>query len=164
MTPMIPYGKQNISKEDIDSVLSILKSDWITQGPNVQKFEKAIADKLGSTYCVAANSATSCLHLACGALGVKKGDRVWTSPNSFVASANAALFCGAEVDFVDIDPITYNLSCEKLEEKLLNASKENLLPKVVIPVHFGGQSCDMERIYNLSLNIILRLLRMLLIP
>ena len=147
---MIPYGKQNISKEDIDSVLSILKSDWITQGPHVKKFEEAIANKLGSNYCIAANSATSCLHLACEALGVKKGDRVWTSPNSFVASANAALFCGAEIDFVDIDPVTYNLSCEKLEEKLLNASKEDLLPKVVIPVHFGGQSCDMERIYNLS--------------
>ena len=151
MTVMIPYGKQNISKEDIDSVVKILKSDWITQGPCVESFEEAISQKVGSKYCISANSATSCLHLACKALDLKRGERVWTSPNSFVASANAALFCGADIDFVDIDPITYNMCCDKLEEKLIKASKNNLLPKILIPVHFGGQSCDMERIYNLSL-------------
>ena len=115
---MIPYGRQEISKDDIKSVIKTLKSDWLTQGPNVQKFEDLVAEKVGSNFAVACNSATSALHLACKSLNLKKGDIVWTSPNSFVASANAAIYCGAKVDFVDIDPLTYNLSIEKLEKNL----------------------------------------------
>ena len=114
---MIPYGRQEISNDDIKSVIKILKSDWLTQGPNVQKFEDLVAERVGSNFAVACNSATSALHLACKSLNLKKGDIVWTSPNSFVASANAAIYCGAKVDFVDIDPLTYNLSIEKLEKK-----------------------------------------------
>ena len=148
---MIPYGRQSISDEDIEYVIEALKSDWLTQGPKVKDFENELLKKIGCKYAVTANSATSCLHLACQALNLKKGDWVWTSPNSFVASANAALYCSAKVDFVDIDPKTYNLCCKKLESKLLLAKKENLLPKVVIPVHFAGQSCDMKRLYELSL-------------
>ena len=147
---MIPYGRQEISKDDIKSVLKILKSDWLTQGPNVQMFEDLVAERVGADFAVACNSATSALHLACKSLDLKKGDIVWTSPNSFVASANAAIYCGAKVDFVDIDPHTYNLSIEKLEKKLIYAKKKNCLPKIIIPVHFAGQSCDMRRIHKLS--------------
>ena len=136
---MIPYGRQSISDEDINSVLEALKSDWLTQGPKVEKFEKEIVKKIGCNFAIAANSATSCLHLACKSLDLKKDEWVWTSPNSFVASANAALFCGAKVDFVDIDPNTYNICCDKLENKLKLAEEKNILPKVVIPVHFAGQ-------------------------
>lgn len=143
---MIPYGRQNINEDDLNSVISVLKSDFLTQGPAVPSFEKSVSDYVGSKYAYAVNSATSGLHLACIALGVGPGDRVWTSPISFVASANCALYCGASVDFVDIDPITYNLSADRLEEKLIAAEKNGLLPKVVIPVHLAGQSCDMERI------------------
>ena len=147
---MIPYGRQEISKDDIQSVIQTLKSDWLTQGPNVQNFEGLVAESVRSNFAVAFNSATSALHIACKSLNLKKGDIVWTSPNSFVASANAAIYCGAKVDFVDIDPLTYNLSIEKLEKKLIYAKKKNCLPKIIIPVHFAGQSCDMKSIYNLS--------------
>lgn len=147
---MIPYGKQDISQSDIDAVIEVLKSDFITQGPKIPAFEKSLMDYTGAKHALAVNSATSALHIACLALDVGKGDIVWTSPVTFVASANCALYCGAEVDFVDIDAKTYNISVEALEEKLIVAKKQNKLPKVVIPVHLSGQSCDMETIKNLS--------------
>ncbi|KGG12987.1 MULTISPECIES: UDP-4-amino-4,6-dideoxy-N-acetyl-beta-L-altrosamine transaminase [Prochlorococcus] len=147
---MIPYGRQNISDDDINEVINVLKSDYLTQGPSVNKFENDVRQYVGSKYAIAANSATSCLHLGCKALGLGKGDWLWTSPNSFVASANAALYCGAKVDFVDIDEDTYNISIAKLEKKLVDAKRKNNLPKVIMPVHFAGQSCDMYKIYKLS--------------
>tara|TARA_B100000787_G_scaffold145983_1_gene116405 strand:- start:27247 stop:28404 length:1158 start_codon:yes stop_codon:yes gene_type:complete len=147
---MIPYGRQDISKEDIAEVVETLKSDFLTQGPKTPLFEKIVADYCGSKYGIAANSATSALHIACLALGLTKGDRLWTSPNSFVASANCGLYCGAKIDFVDIDPLTYNLSTEALEKKLIQAKQDNKLPKIVIPVHFAGQSCDMQKIHSLG--------------
>ena len=147
---MIPYGKQDINQTDIDSVVDVLRSDFITQGPKVQLFEKAVAKYCVAKYGVAVNSATSALHIACLALGLTKGDYLWTSPNSFVASANCGLYCGAKVDFVDIDPKTYNLSPTELEKKLIDAKRLNKLPKVVIPVHFAGQSCNMKKIFALS--------------
>lgn len=147
---MIPYGRQDISNDDIDSVVQVLKSDWLTQGPIVPKFETQIANAVGSNNAVAVNSATSALHIACLALGLAPGDILWTSPNTFVASANCAIYCGAKVDFVDIDPLTYNLSLDKLKEKLENAEKTNTLPKILIPVHFAGQSCEMKEIHSLS--------------
>jgi UDP-4-amino-4,6-dideoxy-N-acetyl-beta-L-altrosamine transaminase len=147
---MIPYGKQDISQSDIDSVVSVLQSDFLTQGPQIPLFEKTVAGYCGAEYGVAVNSATSALHIACLALRLGKGDYLWTSPNSFVASANCGLYCGACVDFVDIDPKTYNLSAEELEKKLIQAKKDNKLPKIVIPVHFSGQSCDMKKIHQLS--------------
>lgn len=146
----IPYGRQDITLADIDAVVEVLRSDWLTQGPAVPRFEQAVAEYTGAGHGVAANSATSALHIACLALGVGPGDRVWTSPNTFVASANCAIFCGAQVDFVDIDPLTYNLSVKHLAEKLEIAKAANLLPKVVIPVHFAGQPCDMAAIHALS--------------
>src|SRR3970040_2166395 len=136
MTAMIPYGRQDISAADIQAVVDVLRSDFLTQGPVVPAFEKAVADRCGARHALAFNSATSALHVACLALGVGPGDRVWTSPNTFVASANCARYCGAEVDFVDIDPVTYNLSPQRLAEKLEQAGKAGKLPKVVIPVHF----------------------------
>jgi len=148
---MIPYGRQDINQSDIDAVVSVLRSEFLTQGPIVPAFEKAVADHCGAKYGVAVNSATSALHIACLALGVGKGDIVWTTPITFVASANCALYCGATVDFVDIDPQTYNLSLERLREKLVLAERAGKVPKVVIPVHLSGQSCDMEGIYDLSL-------------
>lgn len=147
---MIPYGKQNINQADIDSVVEVLKSDFLTQGPVIPRFEKAVSDYVGVKYAFAVNSATSGLHIACMALGLKEGDIVWTSPISFVASANCAKYCGADVDFVDIDPVTYNLSVDRLHEKLIEAEKVGKLPKIVIPVHLAGQSCDMESIMKLS--------------
>jgi UDP-4-amino-4,6-dideoxy-N-acetyl-beta-L-altrosamine transaminase len=147
---MIPYGRQNINQADIDAVVEVLRSDFLTQGPMVPAFEEAIATKVGAKHAVAVNSATSALHIACLALGVGKGDAVWTSPITFVAGANCALYCGATVDFVDIDPCTYNLSVERLAEKLALAKKTGTLPKVVIPVHLCGQSCDMAGIHDLS--------------
>lgn len=147
---MIPYGRQEITQSDIDEVVSVLKSDFITQGPQVPAFERMIAEKVGAKYAVASSSATSALHLACRALNVQVGDVVWTSPITFVASANCALYCGAEVDFVDIDRSTCNMCVSTLELKLEKAKKIGRLPKVVIPVHFGGQSCDMARIKQLS--------------
>ena len=147
---MIPYGKQDINQADIDSVVNVLQSDFLTQGPQVPLFEKTVSDYCGAGYGVAVNSATSALHIACLALDLGKGDWLWTSPNSFVASANCGLYCGAKVDFVDIDPLTYNLSTEELEIKLIKAKKGNKLPKILIPVHFAGQSCNMKKIHSLG--------------
>jgi len=147
---MIPYGKQDINQADIDSVVNVLQSDFLTQGPQAPLFEKTVSDYCGAEYGVAVNSATSALHIACLALDLGKGDWLWTSPNSFVASANCGLYCGARIDFVDIDPQTYNLSDEELEKKLIQARQDDNLPKIVIPVHFSGQSCDMKRIHSLS--------------
>jgi UDP-4-amino-4,6-dideoxy-N-acetyl-beta-L-altrosamine transaminase len=146
----IPYGRQDITQSDLDIVMETLQSDWITQGPMVQKFEKKLADYTGAKYVSAMNSATSALHVACLSLGVSEGDYVWTTPITFVASANCALYCGAKVDFVDINEKTYNLDPNKLKEKLEVAKKENRLPKVVIPVHLTGQSCEMDKIKELS--------------
>ncbi len=147
---MIPYGKQDISQADIDVVVDVLKSNYLTQGPQVPLFEQAVASYCGAEYGVAVNSATSALHIACLALGLGEGDWLWTSPNTFVASANCALYCGAQVDFVDINPHTYNMSVVALEHKLQQAKLNNKLPKIVIPVHFAGQSCEMQDIYALS--------------
>lgn len=147
---MIPYGRQDISQEDINAVIDVLKSDYLTQGPVVPAFEKAVSDYCEAKHAFAVNSATSALHIACLALGVSKGDLVWTSPITFVASANCALYCGADVDFVDIDPATYNMSVEVLEDKLIKADKLGRLPKVIIPVHLAGQSCEMDKISSLS--------------
>lgn len=150
MTVMIPYGRQDISEEDIQSVVEVLRSDVLTQGPAVPAFEKSITDYCGAKHAVAVNSATSALHIACLALDVGKDDLVWTTPITFVASANCALYCGARVNFVDIDPSTYNMSVESLAEKLAFAEKAGNLPKVVIPVHLCGQPCDMAGIHALS--------------
>ncbi|MBI2353867.1 MAG: UDP-4-amino-4,6-dideoxy-N-acetyl-beta-L-altrosamine transaminase [Deltaproteobacteria bacterium] len=147
---MIPYGRQSISEADIQAVVEVLKSDWLTQGPAVERFEQTVAHYCGADHAVAVNSATSALHIACLAAGLAPGDILWTSPNTFVASANCALYCGATVDFVDIDPRTYNMSVERLEEKLEQALHSGKLPKVVIPVHFAGQSCEMEAIADLA--------------
>ena len=147
---MIPYGKQNINQADIDSVIDVLQSDFLTQGPQVPLFEKKVSDYCDSKFGVAVNSASSALHIACLALGLERGDWLWTSPNTFVASSNCALHCGAQVDFVDIDPRTFNMSVECLAEKLVLAEKEGKLPKIVMPVHMCGQSCDMAGIHELS--------------
>ena len=147
---MIPYGKQDINQFDIDAVVDVLRSDFLTQGEKTPLFEQKIANYCNAKYAVAVNSATSALHIACLALGLGKGDYLWTSPNTFVASANCGLYCGAKVDFVDIDPLTYNLSSKALEKKLIQAKKDGKLPKVIIPVHFAGQSCDMKKIHILS--------------
>lgn len=147
---MIPYGKQDINQQDIDSVLDVLKSDFLTQGPQVPAFESALIEHTGSSYALAVNSATSALHIACLALGLGQGDWLWTSPVTFVASANCGLYCGAKVDFVDIDPDTYNMCPKRLEEKLIKAKVEGKLPKVVVPVHLCGQPCDMAAIGNLA--------------
>lgn len=147
---MIPYGRQSISEDDIQAVVDVLRSDYLTQGPAVPAFESAVASYCKAKHAVAVNSATSALHIACLALGVGPGDIVWTSPITFVASANCALYCGAQVDFVDIDANTYNLSVEYLAQKLEVADKQGRLPKVVIPVHLSGQSCDMAAIFALS--------------
>ena len=146
----IPYGRQTINEADIQAVVDVLKSDYLTQGPVVPAFESAIASYCNVKHAVAANSATSALHIACLALGVGKGDIVWTSPITFVASANCVRYCGASVDFVDIDPISYNLCPKQLAIKLTQAKKIGCLPKVVIPVHFSGLPCDMASIYALS--------------
>lgn len=148
--PPIPYGRQSISQADIQAVVEVLSSDWLTQGPTVERFEQTVANYCGSAHGVAVNSATSALHIACLAAGLGPGDTLWTSPNTFVASANCGLYCGATVDFVDIDPRTYNMSVHRLEEKLELAAREGKLPKVVIPVHFAGQSCEMETIGRLA--------------
>ena len=151
MTPKtIPYGHQSVSEADIAAVLEVLKSEWLTQGPAVDRFERAVADACGTRYAVAVNSGTSALHIALLALGLKSGEISWTSPNTFVASANCALYCGGRVDFVDIDPRTYNMSVACLEKKLRKAEPPRGLPRVVIPVHFAGQPCEMARIAELS--------------
>ena len=147
---MIPYGKQDINHEDIEAVINVLKSDFLTQGPKVPAFEQCVADFGGSKYGCAVNSATSALHIACLALGLGKDDELWTSPNTFVASANCGLYCGSRVDFVDIDPKTYNLCPDKLEQRLISAKRIGKLPKFVVAVHLCGQSCDMKRIFKLS--------------
>lgn len=147
---MIPYGRQDISQADIQAVIDVLRSDFITQGPAVPAFERAVADYCGAENAVAVNSGTSALHMACLALGVGPGDLVWTSSITFVASANCILYCRAHVDFVDIDPRTYNMSVDHLAEKLEHASRAGRLPKVVIPVHLCGQPCDMKAIHELS--------------
>ena len=147
---MIPYGKQDINQTDIDAVVNVLHSDFLTQGPKVPEFEQKVSRYCGAEYGVAVNSATSALHIACLALALGEEDWLWTSPNSFVASANCGLYCGAKVDFVDIDPQTYNLSVKELEKKLIWAKQRDKLPKIVIPVHFAGQSCNMKKIFALS--------------
>lgn len=147
---MIPYGRQDITADDIDAVVETLRSDFLTQGPVVPRFEKVVADHVGAAHAVAVNSATSALHIACLALGLGPGDWLWTTPITFVASANCALYCGASVDFVDIDPDTYNISVEDLQRKLEAAEREGRLPKIVVPVHLCGQSCDMSAIADLA--------------
>ena len=147
---VIPYGRQDVSEKDIQTVVDILRSDYITQGPMIQKFERKVADYCNAKFAYACNSATSALHIACLALGVGKGDLVWTSPISFVASSNCALYCDATVDFVDIDAKSYNMSPVALEQKLIKAKAKGRLPKVVIPVHLSGQSCEMDKIHALS--------------
>ena len=147
---MIPYAKQDINQADIDAIVEVLHSDFLTQGEQVPLFEKTVSNYCNSNYSVAVNSATSALHNSCLAIGLGKDDWLWTSPNSFVASANCGLYCGARIDFVDINPQTYSLSVSELEKKLVKAQRENKLPKVLIPVHFAGQSCDMKRIHSLS--------------
>lgn len=143
---MIPYGRQHITDDDIAAVQEVLRSDFLTQGPAVPRFEQSIANYCGVAHGVAVNSATSALHIACLALGLGPNDWLWTSPNTFVASANCGRYCGANIDFVDIDPNTYNLSVDALAAKLENAEREGRLPKIVIPVHFAGQPCDMPAI------------------
>ncbi|TKB05605.1 UDP-4-amino-4,6-dideoxy-N-acetyl-beta-L-altrosamine transaminase [Desulforhopalus sp. IMCC35007] len=150
MAGFIPYGRQDISEEDIQAVLDVLSSDWLTQGPAVPRFEQSVARYCGVEYGLAMNSATSALHVACISLGLKKGDWLWTSPNTFVASANCGLYCDAQVDFVDIDPRTYNMSVSALEKKLIVAEQQGKLPKIVIPVHFAGQPCEMKSIRTLA--------------
>ena len=147
---MIPYGRQEITDADIAAVIEVLRSDWLTQGPAIPRFEQAVASRCGARHAIAVCNATSALHLACLALGLGAGDRLWTSPNTFVASANCALYCGATVDFVDIDPLTLNMSVEALEQKLVHAARDGTLPKIVVPVHFAGQPCAMDRIAELS--------------
>ena len=147
---MIPYGKQDISQQDIDSVVDVLKSAFLTQGPQVPAFESALTEHSGAQYALAVNSATSALHIACLALGLGEGDWLWTTPVTFVASANCGLYCGAKVDFVDIDSATYNMCPKKLEQKLVTAKATGTLPKVVVPVHLCGQPCDMESIAKLA--------------
>lgn len=144
---MIFYGKQNVNKVDIEAVVSVLQSDFLTQGPAIEKFEQYVAKYCGAKYAVAVTNATSALHIACLAAGLKKGDILWTTPITFTASANCGRYCGADIDFVDIDKKTYNISVEELEEKLINTDAK---PKVVVPVHFTGQSCDMEKLYRLA--------------
>ncbi len=147
---MIPYGRQDISATDVAAVVETLQSDWLTQGPTIERFERVIADYCGAAHAVAVNSATSALHIACLALDLGPGKRLWTSPNTFVASANCALYCGAEVDFVDIDFDTGNMSLTALAEKLRKAEQQGALPNIVVPVHFAGQPCDMPGIRDLA--------------
>ena len=144
---MISYGKQDITQADIDAVVEVLGSDFLTQGPKIENFEQCVAQYCGVKYAVAVTNATSALHIACLASGLSKGDMLWTSPNTFVASANCGLYCGADVDFVDIDDETYNMNIDELEKKL---QKSMIRPKVIVPVHFAGQSCDMEKLKELS--------------
>lgn len=148
--PSIPYGRQEITQADVDAVVAVLQSNFLTQGPMVPRFEEAVAHHCGAMHAVAANSATSALHIACLALDVGPGDWLWTTPITFVASANCGLYCGARVDFVDIDPRTYNLCPLALERKLKQAERAGQLPKVVVPVHLCGQPCDMRAIYELA--------------
>jgi UDP-4-amino-4,6-dideoxy-N-acetyl-beta-L-altrosamine transaminase len=147
---ILPYSRQNIDKDDINAVVKVLKSDYLTQGPNVSIFEKKLSQKVGSKYGIAVNSATSALHIACVSLDIRKGDIVWTSANSFVASINCAKYLGAEVDFIDIEEKFYNLSITDLEKKLILAKKKKKLPKLIIAVHFAGFPCDLKKLYKFS--------------
>ena len=147
---MINYGRQDITQADIDAVIECLQSDYLTQGPQITKFEQSIAVHTGAQHAVAVCNATAALHIACLALDLGPGDWLWTTPNTFVASANCALYCGAQIDFVDIDPLTYNLCPAKLEEKLIAAEQADKLPKIVLPVHLTGQPCDLAAIHELS--------------
>ena len=147
---MIPYGRQEVLQADIDAVVAVLRGDFLTQGPAVPRFEQAVAWKVNAKHGVATNSATSALHIGCLALGLGPGDRLWTVPNTFVASANCGRYCGAEVDFVDIDPLTWNMSVHELREKLARARRSQSLPKVVVPVHFAGQPTEQEAIWELA--------------
>lgn len=150
---MIYYGKQDINDEDVQAVVDVLKSDFLTQGPTIERFERRVADYCGAKYAVAVTNATSALHIACRAAGLTHGDMLWTSPITFTASANCGRYCGADVDFVDIDDATYNMSVDALEKKLQvvrAAGGSGRLPKVVVPVHLAGQSCDMVRIHALA--------------
>ena len=147
---MIYYGKQSINEADIKAVVDVLQSDFLTQGPVLERFEKKVAEYCGAKYAVAVTNATSALHIACRAAGLGKGDVLWTSPITFTASANCGRYCGADVDFVDIDAATYNMSVDELSNKLQESKAAGRLPKVVVPVHLAGQSCDMKRIHELS--------------
>ena len=146
----IPYGKHNLNRSDIREVLAVLKGQFLTQGPKVNQFEENICKAVGAKYGVSANSATSALHIACLALGLEKNDILWTSSITFVASANAALYCGAKIDFIDIDIKTGLISIDSLKQKLIEANKKGTLPKIIMPVHLSGTSCEMKEIYNLS--------------
>ena len=147
---MIPYGRQDVSQEDIDAVVEVLRSDFLTQGPAVTRFENAVAARVNATHAVAANSATSALHLACMALDLGPGELLWTVPNTFVASANCARYCGADIDFVDIDRETWNMSLPVLKAKLARAKSDGRLPKVLVPVHFAGQPTEEQAIWELA--------------
>jgi UDP-4-amino-4,6-dideoxy-N-acetyl-beta-L-altrosamine transaminase len=147
---MIPYGRQDVTDSDVDAVVEILRSDFLTQGPTVPRFERAVAERVGAQHAIAVNSATSALHIGCVALGLGPGDRLWTVPNTFVASANCARYCGADVDFVDIDSGSWNMSISELEKKLREAKACGRLPKVVVPVHFAGQPTEQEAIWRLA--------------
>lgn len=147
---IIPYGKHSINEKDIETVLAVFKSEWLTQGPMVEQFEQAVAEYCGAKYAVAVSNGTAALHLACLAAGLSPGKRLWTSPNTFVASANCALYCGAQPDFVDSDARTYNLDVTAFAQKLVDGKRDGTLPDIVIPVHFAGQSCEMEVIHALS--------------
>ncbi|MDE1193986.1 MAG: UDP-4-amino-4,6-dideoxy-N-acetyl-beta-L-altrosamine transaminase [Pseudomonas sp.] len=147
---MIPYGRQSLDQADIDAVVEVLKSDWLTQGPTIERFEAAMAERCEAGFGVAVCNATAALHIACLAAGLGEGDWLWTSPNTFLASANCGRYCGADVNFVDIDPLTWNLDVNALEHKLENAEREGKLPKVLVAVAFSGQSCDMRAIAELS--------------
>lgn len=146
----LPYARQTIDEDDIDAVVEVLRSDWLTQGPTVERFEHLLSEVVGAKYAIAVSNGTAALHISAIAAGVRSGKRLWTSPNTFVASANCGLYCGADIDFVDIDSTDGNMSMDRLSEKLSLARKRGALPDVVIPVHFGGQSCDMESLSNLS--------------
>ena len=147
---MISYGRQHITEDDIEVVTAVLRSDWLTQGPTIEHFEKALCQHVQSEHAVAMNSATSALHVACVALGLSPGDHLWTSPITFLASAYAGLYCGANVDFVDVEPQTGNMSVSALSQKLIEAERDGALPKIVVPVHFTGRPCDMAPIRELS--------------
>lgn len=147
---VIPYATQSITEDDVKAVVRVLRSEWLTQGPAIAQFEARVAKHCGVKHAVAVCNATAALHISCLAMGLRSGERLWTSPNTFVASANCALYCGAQVDFVDIDPATYNMGVSALAKRLAEAEKEGTLPEVVVPVHFSGQSCQMREIHNLS--------------
>ncbi|MBU6957441.1 UDP-4-amino-4,6-dideoxy-N-acetyl-beta-L-altrosamine transaminase [Pseudomonas sp. CVAP len=147
---MIPYGRQSLDQADIDAVVAVLQSDWLTQGPTIERFEQAMAERCQADYAVAVCNATAALHIACLAVGLGPGDRLWTTPNTFLASANCGRYCGAEVDFVDIDPLTWNLDAYALKAKLETAEDNGTLPKVLVAVAFSGQSCDLRMIAGLA--------------